>query len=163
MAAPPPGLPYESAAALAPSPDDASLRRLHGPFWCFAIGNLRDGGNDSLPCPFVRRDEGAADLLVVKRDGLTRLRAARLLSLLDSGKHVHEPDVLVFKVRRVRLYPAAGTHVQLSGQEWSGGLAGGIEVSVKAQACRVVQPAAAAAAEHSARSKAVAEALGLAA
>ena len=77
-----------------------------------------------------------------------RLRAARLLSLLDSGKHVHEPDVLVFKVRRVRLYPAAGTHVQLSGQEWSGGVAGGIEVSVKAQACRVVQPATAAAVEH---------------
>ena len=148
VVAPPPGLPYESAAALAPSPNDASLRRLHGPFWCFAVGNLRDGGNDSLPCPFVRRDEGAADLLVVKRDGLTRLRAARLLSLLDSGKHVHEPDVLVFKVRRVRLYPAAGTHVQLSGQEWSGGVAGGIEVSVKAQACRVVQPATAAAVEH---------------
>ena len=92
------------------------------------------------------------------------LRAALLLSCLDSGAHVHEADVLVFKVRRVRLYPAGtngrpgipGPHgVQLSGQEWGGRLDGGIEVSVCATAVRVVQPAAAEAAEQRARDAAL--------
>lgn len=87
---------YADAGALGVSPADASMVRLEGPFWCFAVGNLREGGGATRPLPHVRAAEGAADLLVCRDSAsLSRWRCMQLLLRLDEGSHVRAPDVQV--------------------------------------------------------------------
>ena len=112
--------PYSDAAALPPSPHDASLRVLEGPFWCLAVGNCPEGGSATLPVPRARMaDGGRADLLVCRHTPrLTRWRCLQLFLMMEKGEHVAQPDVAVYKTRRLRLYPRGGAgHLQLSGQE----------------------------------------------
>ena len=94
------------------------MRRLEGDFWCWAVGNLREGGGDVRPTPLARPDEGAAHLLVCLRSpALSRWRVLKLFLDMDDGGHLRAHDVHCYRMRRLRLWPSGGGHVQLSGQE----------------------------------------------
>ena len=97
--APPPGLPYESAAALPRRRPTMSLRR-HGPFGASPSATSATAGTTAChapSCGATRRTNRR------QTHGLTRLR--RALPRSSTARARAEPDVLVFKVRR--LYPAA--------------------------------------------------------
>jgi len=109
---------YAAADELPPSPDVANMRRLEGPFWCWAVGNLSEGGGDTQPTPHAQPSDGAADLLVVQhKPTLSRWRVLQLFLAMESGNHVKDAAVRCYKVRRVRLNSGGNGHLQLSGQE----------------------------------------------
>lgn len=131
---------YSDPSELPASPADHAMKRLQGPMFAMAIGNLSEGGGANSPTPFAKQAEGAVDILFCRAaPGITRWRLGRLLSLMEHGKHVHEPELQFFKASRVAVYPA-GTrgHMQLSGQEIG---VGDVQIAVAPSAARMLHRA----------------------
>jgi len=79
-----------------------------------------------MATPHVEQDEGACDILMVRRERapkLSRWRAVGVFLAGETGEHIEMDEVDVVKVKKMRLRPGRSAyrgsrgHIQLSGQE----------------------------------------------
>lgn len=72
--------------------------------WLAAISNVNSYGGGIRICPEARADDGLLDICLVH--GCNRLTLLRLLPTVFTGKHVHLPQVVLKRGKKVSIQPA---------------------------------------------------------
>lgn len=71
--------------------------------WLAAISNVNSYGGGIRICPEARADDGQLDVCIVH--GCSRFTLLRILPTVFSGKHVHLPQVVMKRGRRIHMQP----------------------------------------------------------
>lgn len=71
--------------------------------WLAAISNVNSYGGGIRICPEARADDGLLDICLVH--GCNRFTLLRLLPTVFTGKHVHLPQVVLKRGKKIRVQP----------------------------------------------------------
>ncbi len=79
-----------------------------------AVMNGRCFGNGMWVAPQARIDDGSLDLMIARE--ISRLTILRLLPKLMQGRHIHEPEVAMYRLRKVVIESADPLVVEVDGE-----------------------------------------------
>ena len=79
-----------------------------------AVMNGRCFGNGMWVAPQARADDGSLDVMIAR--DISRLTILRLLPKLMQGQHIHQPEIAMYRARRVVIEPDVPQVVEADGE-----------------------------------------------